>query len=421
MQFKSVMPPALLALFLLLTGCASFKPNPELSSFQDRAQTRTEGNVTVMASVLNREEGRELFGIDLSSKQIQPVWVRVRNNDSHPYWLLSSALDPEYFSPHEVAYSAHRWLQPGYNEQVDNYFARMSFFNPIPAQSTRSGIFYVNLDEDEKEIDIDLISKQETKFFDFYFELDGLRTHTLRETEKQAARQTRHVVDEEELRRALRSLPCCTTGESGDKPGDPLNLVVIGNSDHLFPPFVRRGWHYAEESYLRSIWRTVNSFLFGKHYRYSPVSNLYFDGRKQDIALQKARGTIHQRNHLRLWLTDLRFEGKEVWVGQISRDIGVRFTLRTPTFTTHKIDPDLDETRTAFIEDMLFSQGLKRIGFVRGVGKRTLTHPGFNLTGDPYVTDGLRAVLEFDRRPSNMEDVRFFDWVDPPVRRLYEE
>lgn len=421
MQCKLAKSFLLVFLLAVLAGCVSFKPNPELSSFHDRAQSRTQGNVNVTASVLNEEEGRELFDIDLSAKQVQPVWVRVRNNDNHPYWLLSSALDPEYFSPHEVAYSAHRWLQPAYNEQVDNYFTRMSFFNPIPPQSTRSGIFFVNLDEDEKEIDIDLISREETKFFDFYFELDGLRTQTLRETEAKMAKRSVKVIDEAGLRKALRALPCCTSGEDPNTQGDPLNLVVIGNSEHLFPPFVRRGWHYAEESYLRSIWRTVNSFLFGKHYRYSPVSNLYYDGRKQDIALQKARGTIHQRNHLRLWLTDLRFEGKEVWVGQISRDIGVRFTLHTPTFTTHKIDPDLDETRTAFIEDMLFSMGLKRLGFVRGVGKKTLGQPGYNLTGDPYITDGLRAVLEFDRRPSNMEDVRFFNWVDPPVRRLYRE
>ena len=36
----------------------------------------------------------------------------------------------------------------------------------------------------------------------------------------------------------------------------------------------------------------------------------------------------------------MRFEGKRVWIGQISRDIGVRFT--TKTITTHKIDADVD-------------------------------------------------------------------------------
>ncbi len=405
----------------LLAGCASYKPNPNLSSFHDRIQTQRQGNIQVTVSVLTRKESREFFGVDLGLKSIQPVWVSIENRDSHPYWMLSSGLDPEYFSPHEVAYSLQRSLQSGFNEDLERYFEKHSFFNPIPANTTHSGFFFVNLDEDEKELDIDLISKNDIKYFDFFFELSGLKTHSLHQIEEQLEKKSVRQLDEAELRKILQELPCCTTSQDGEVLGDPLNLVLIGNSEQLLPPFVRRGWHYAEDSYFGSVWKTINSFLFGKHYRYSPVSNLYFNGRKQDVALQKARGTVHQRNHLRLWLTDHLYNDKEVWVGQISRDIGVRFTWHTPTFTTHKIDPDLDEARTAFIEDMLFSQGLIKIGFVEGVGERTLDTPGYNLTEDEYYSDGLRAVLEFDARPSNIENVRFFEWVFPPKRRIYDQ
>jgi len=40
-------------------------------------------------------------------------------------------------------------------------------------------------------------------------------------------------------------------------------------------------------------------------------------------------------------LTHMCHEGVRVWIGQISRDLGIRFTKRT--ITTHKIDPDVDE------------------------------------------------------------------------------
>lgn len=170
----------------------------------------------------------------------------------------------------------------------------------------------MNLDEDEKEVDVDLISKEEVKFFDFYFRLQGLKTHTFLEVEQNKANKDSVNLTEQQLRSELAKLACCTTSQDGTEEGDSLNLVIVGDSNHLFPPFVRRGWHSAEDSYLGSIWKTINSFLFGKHYRYSPVSSLYYEGRKQDISLQKARGTIHQRNHLRLWLTDLRYENKEV-------------------------------------------------------------------------------------------------------------
>jgi hypothetical protein len=162
----------------------------------------------------------------------------------------------------------------------------------------------------------------------------------------------------------------------------------------------------------------MGSFLFGKRYRYSPVSDLYLFGRKQDVALQKARGTIHQRNHLRLWLTSLRFSGREVWVGSISRDIGVHFTVKPGHFVTHKIDEDIDEVRNSFGEDMLFSQGLEKLGWARGMPAVSADEPRLNLGGDPFYTDGLLLVLLFNRRPIAVKEVTFFDWERPSGRRM---
>ena len=71
--------------------------------------------------------------------------------------------------------------------------------------------------------------------------------------------------------------------------------------------------------------KTFGSFIFGSLYRYSPVSDLYAFGRKQDAAFQITRDDIHQRNHLRLWLTPLRFQGRPGWIGGISREIGRKF------------------------------------------------------------------------------------------------
>jgi hypothetical protein len=104
------------------------------------------------------------------------------------------------------------------------------------------------------------------------------------------------------------------------------SLVVVGSGDDLYHAFMRAGWDETEVVTTQSAWKTAVAFISGGRYRYSPVSSLYVFGRRQDVALQKARGRIHERNHLRLWLAPLRFRGKLVWVGQISRDIGVRFT-----------------------------------------------------------------------------------------------
>jgi hypothetical protein len=221
-------------------------------------------------------------------------------------------------------------------------------------------------------------------------------------------------LDEEGLREALEELACCTTNKDGNAQGDPLNIVVIGDGEDVLHTFIRVGWDETETIYSGSALKTTASFLFGGRYRYSPVSGLYVFGRTQDVAFQRARGTIHERNHLRLWLSPWRFEDKPVWVGQISRDIGVRFTWKT--ITTHKIDPDVDETRDFLIQDLLYSQGLGKIAFVKGVGPAPFSNPRKNLTGDPYFTDGFRVVLWISSEFKDFEEVELMNWEIPPER-----
>jgi hypothetical protein len=111
---------------------------------------------------------------------------------------------------------------------------------------------------------------------------------------------------------------------------------------------------------------------------------------------------------LRLWLTALRFQDKPVWIGQISRDIGVRFTLRTWNLTTHRIDPDVDDARDYVLDDLMESGRVTRVGYVDGVGAAAPTAPRHNLTGDPYYTDGLRAVAIF---AESRTTPTFLDWT----------
>ena len=82
---------------------------------------------------------------------------------------------------------------------------------------------------------------------------------------------------------------------------------TIGELDDVYYAFLRAGWDETETIYGGSGLKTLASFFSGGEYRYSPVSGLYVFGRPQDIALQKARDNIHERNHLRLWLAPVRY------------------------------------------------------------------------------------------------------------------
>ena len=96
-------------------------------------------------------------------------------------------------------------------------------------------------------------------------------------------------------------------------------------------------------------------------------------------------------------MTDVRFDGRPVWIGQVSRDIGVRFTPKTWNLTTHKIDPDVDEARDYVLNDLIVVGRVAGFGLILGVEAATAAAPRRNLTGDPYFTDGLRAIAVLSR------------------------
>jgi hypothetical protein len=403
-------------IIFVVAGCASFNPVPlDSVPFLERSQTQQGENVVVTAAVLSAQESAQVFGVKLYKEGIQPVWLEIENNDAEPLLFLPVGLDPEYFASLEAAFQ-HHFRSNKLNAELDRHFWEHRQGLYIPAGGKRSGFVFTNLDEGTKTFNVDLVGRdQELRTFTFFIEVPGLRPdHTTVDFANLYSADKIKSLDMAGLRQALEQLPCCTTNKSGKKQGDPLNIAVVGTPADVFYAFVRAGWDETETIYGGSNLKTVKSFLFGGEYRYSPISALYVFGRGQDIALQKARDTIHERNHLRLWMTDLQIDGKTVWIGQISRDIGVRFTRKT--ITTHKIDPDVDETRAYLLQNLWYSQSLFRYAYVGGVGEATLDEPRTNLTGDPYITDGLRVVMWLSRDPVNMEAVDNVRWEEPGRR-----
>jgi hypothetical protein len=144
------------------------------------------------------------------------------------------------------------------------------------------------------------------------------------------------------------------------------------------------------------------------------MSALYYDERPQTLGLQKARDTIHERNHLRLWSTPFRYKSDYVFVGTITRDIGVYFTSRAWNLTTHAIDPNVDEARFYLIEDLVTTELVKTYGLVDGVGAASKDEPHRNLMNAPWWTDGRRAVVHFADRDEHVPvaDLEFFGFFE---------
>ena len=220
----------------------------------------------------------------------------------------------------------------------------------------------------------------------------------------------RRDLDEDELRKRLEELPCCATNQSGERAGDPLNIVLIGKPSQVMAALSHSGWSFTHRIDWTTIRREISAAVAGSRYPNAPVSDLYVFDRSQDLAFQRARFTLAQRNHMRLWLAPYTFKGLSVWVGQVSRDIGVKVTTRSPTLTTHIIDPLVDEARQYVLESLLIRHRIEAFTFVPGAPVATLEQPARNLTDDPYITDGMRLVVVVAEEPVRTEQIRNLGW-----------
>ena len=371
----------------------------------DRLHTQTSGPLTVTTAVPSAEEAEDLFKVDLYARNIQPVWIQVENRSEEVLQLTPMGIDESYFTPREAANRTRRSLR---DDHAERYERRGHIRMSVPANSTQSGYIFTRVDEGTKSFNVDVLGQDEAHMMTFFVPVPGLKIdhHAVDMNALYTAEQIQEV-DTAELVAKLEAMPCCVRNKGGKEKGDPLNLVFIGKPKDLYYAFMRAGWDETETIYGASLWKTGLSAITGGAYRYSPVSALYVFNRPQDAAMQRARGSIHERNHLRVWMTPLVHEGLPVWIGQISRDIGVRFTRKT--ITTHKIDPDVDETREFLLEDMAFTQGLKAFGYIGGVGAAEYDNPRGNLTGDPYFTDGRRVVMWLSSEPVALDELRKID------------
>ena len=402
----------------LITACSSTQQSSPTyeGSYLDRAQTQEKDGIRVTAGVPSAEESKKLFGAPLYRRGVQPVWLRIENNLDEYVSFLPVGLDPTYFTPIEAANLDVNDKQAAKSGSlVNQQFFKAGLGSNVPPGKESSGFIFTKLDEGTKAFNVDVISSSALVSFTFFIPVPGLKVdHQTVDWHNLYPAEEFTDLSRDELIKKIESTVCCVMDKDNKDMGDPLNLVVIGDPNEVYYAFIRAGWDETETINKVSLWKTMRSAIGGVEYRYSPVSALYVFDRPQDVALQRARSNINERNHLRLWVSSMRYEGKPVWLGQISRDIGVRFTKKT--ITTHKIDPDVDETREFLLENLVYSQALQKVAYVGGVGEAPMDQPRGNLTGDPYFTDGYRIVLWVTSRPVDIADLEIERWRTPPDR-----
>jgi hypothetical protein len=153
----------------------NYSPYPEERSFLERAHIRREGDVETTVAVPSDRESERIFGIRLSSRGLQAVWLEVTNGGGEQLWLDRVQVDPNYYTPLEAAQLAHfsmgkrlaafgllGWLffpllpliplkllgVRAANHRLDNLFRIVGFpTEVIPPGKKVSGFLFTGLDE----------------------------------------------------------------------------------------------------------------------------------------------------------------------------------------------------------------------------------------------------------------------------------
>ena len=363
---------------IALSGCATWRTPTDTGDtlLRARAVTAAGQGVQVNATVLGPEDCIRMLGSDVTAAGIQPVWIEVKNDTENMLWLLRAGADPDYFSPLEVAWSAHVTLARETNARIDEHFNRLAFPNPVAARSTRSGILFTNPQPVVKLLTVDLLGSQLMIPFTLFLPVPGDVSSAGQFIHQYAAAEITAYDDLDGLQEALARLPCCGATADDRPTGDPLNVVLIGNPDDIAAAFNRRGYRRDQPG--------------------ADTSQQVF-GRLPDLTVRKRVKAGASKSWLRIWRAPLSYRGDMVFVAQAGRPVGGRF-LEEATGDM-RLHADVDEVRNQLIHEFMYSGGLEKLAFVGGVVVVAADRAGDRSGGGTYFTDGRRVALFLSTRP----------------------
>jgi hypothetical protein len=183
------------------------------------------------------------------------------------------------------------------------------------------------------------------------------------------------------------------------KPGDMVNIFIIGSQAQLERVFERAGWVRVDRSVENTVLNAITDSIEKKDYLTMPMSTLYLFDRPQDYGFAHAEPVrvAMSRNHLRVWKSTFVVDGQPLWCIAATHDIGFERDQRNNGLT-HKIDPAIDGERE-YVNDTLSGTGI--------VVQRTHVTPADPLTtantatGGSFHSDGRILVLVLSQGPAD--------------------
>jgi len=386
-------------LAILVSACAGkpYRPHIDgLAALQSRAETQTEGGVQVRVAVPSPAETENIFALPLYDRGIQPVWIEVVNGGATNLRFAPVGTDRDYRPAMEVAYTHRSGFSSDARIDMERFLDSNAMPRSIGAGERRSGFVFTEARPGTKGVNIDLFGPGpgETFSFVFFVNVPGFNADHAEVNFERLYDQTQmRVHDAPGLREALAAMGCCASDETGVRSGDPLNVVLIGDGEEVLHALLRAGWNERIGNERSDTASTANqAFLFA---------------RRADAVFRRTRANTGERNELRLWMAPMQLGDEMVWVGDV---IQLIVDKDGPTV----VDPDIDDARNFLLQDLWYSQGLAKFGWLVGGPPAPIGAPRTDVMGFDYFTDGYRVVLWPTGTPVSLLETEFVDWDPAP-------
>ena len=186
-------------------------------------------------------------------------------------------------------------------------------------------------------------------------------------------------------------IPRRIADKAGD-PGDMVNFLMIGSQEEMEKVFTAAGWVKVDANVKETVLNGFLDSMSKESYLTMPMSPLYLFGRQQDYGWAHAEpiAVVASRNHLRIWKAPFEVNGRTLWVGAATHDIGFEKDKRNDGLT-HKIDPNIDLERD-YVEKTLASTGL--VAEVTHILPANPMQEAKTATGGSFHSNGQVLVLK---------------------------
>lgn len=196
----------------------------------------------------------------------------------------------------------------------------------------------------------------------------------------------------------LNKIPRRVSDPAG-KPGDMVNILIVGTQEQVLNVFTTAGWVQVDKSVGDTALNAIMDSLEQKDYLTMPMSTLFLFNRPQDYGFAHGEPVkvAMSRNHLRVWKSPYEVDERPLWCVAATHDIGFERDQRN-NGVTHKIDPAIDGERE-YVNGTLSGTGL--------VIQRDHVTPADPLTtaktatGGEFHSDGRVLVLVLKNAAGN--------------------